>query len=360
MENSILDIINDIVGDTTEKSAMAGTSLDGGSNTTAATTGSHSSEQCATIKNTSPHDTVDSETEQSDEGSGNGVNTPTNALGGISATPTGEDVPSTTSEPPETDKGTSHPVKNASAIASSANELLAMIAVLTKQANTQEAASDCATKVEGDAADGSADDAEEAGEKEASATPDLDLLLGALAGQDFSKQAATQAAVELTDEDYIKAAQEEVELAVKTAEAAADSLISFLIGAAEGIDKEAMDELAAAAVEPGAMAGEMGGGAEHLDPETAALLMELLAQEEGGGSAAAGGGEEMIPVEDIEGHGAADGDDVEDASAADVVADGATEDDYKDEAEKVSAAVEKMAPEQISLLTKALAARAGK
>jgi len=284
--------------------------------TSAATEGARSSENTADVKKQVGSVSVDS-TSPISSVAGAGESTPSNSMG-TKKSPTGEDVPTT--KKTVDDPGTSHPAKasgekTAAQLIDTGNDILARIAVMAKEANTQKAAEKvtekaaekAAEKVDGvnptDAATAtsvikpkkapaSPKAPDTVGEKVATVTISKDeydslsklaesfeQLMGHMAGNAVSQEVlATQAkpakaekvaaskAGAITTAQIKQAAAEEAALMLVQANDHTTDLIDFLSGfskKANGLE---------GAIDPAAMAAMGGAGAPPVDPAAMAAM----------------------------------------------------------------------------------------
>lgn len=376
--NELVNFLGDLLN-SFDKSAEAETG-----STQSAQTGERASENTSDVKKNVPGVSVDASKDNSNSPSGSGQNTPTNKDGlGNGAAETGKGVP--TPESNREDPGTSHPAKvGGEKFASEINDLLAAIAVLSKQAaDSAGAVADKPASPVTAPADGTK--SKETKDKPAvmdeanvtvkkaeldelrAAQAELHRVIGYATGQQvtnaLSKQAGTQS-TEITDDMILeKIASELLERVAPAADAAATDVISFVLGtqkAAEDVSSvlAAGADPAAAAVTPDAMAGAgagaapgAGGGGDQqaaiemlsqLPPEVLQQLVEALMS---GGAT----------PEDVDSASAA----VDQASASEASADSASSESPAEEkreekpaeAEK-SAAVQKMSASVLNFINK--------
>lgn len=290
--NELVNFLNEMLT-SFEKSAEAETG-----STQAAQTGERASENTSDVKKNVPGVSVDAAKDNSNNPSSSGQNTATNKDGlGNGASETGKGVP--TPESNRTDPGTSHPAKTGGEkFASDINDLLAAIAVISKQASESAAVMPKAEKKPSTAAEapadatktdtkkeepGSASDAQVTVKKAEYdelliAKAELDRVIGYVTGQQvtqtLSKQASTQ---EITEDSILeKIASELLERIAPAADAAATDVVSFVLGT----QKAAED-----------VSSVLAAGGEGGAPAAAAVTPEAMAG--GGGDAAAAGGSDQ-------------------------------------------------------------------
>jgi hypothetical protein len=220
---------------------------------------------------------------------------------GNGASETGKGVP--TPESNRTDPGTSHPAKTGGEkFASDINDLLAAIAVISKQASESAAVMPKTDKKPSTAAEAPADATKTDTKKEEPgaaseaqvtvkkaeydelliAKAELDRVIGYVTGQQvtqsLSKQAGTQ---EITEDSILeKIASELLERIAPAADAAATDVVSFVLGT----QKAAED-----------VSSVLAAGGEGGAPAAAAVTPEAMAA--GGDAAAAGGSDQQAALE---------------------------------------------------------------
>lgn len=360
----VIQLLDQLLAGTSKVAAAEG---DETGKTVPASTGSRGSENSKDVKDQVPGQSVDS-ADGKQEVSGAGANSPVFNIGAKS-TATGEDVPAVKTTLP--DPGTSHPAKTAaekystvSALITGANDIAARAAVAAKTASAKQAElpaplaaaiakKDKKTKKDesGDAPEApEAPSAPEATEDKLAAaiidgedltaekkaalwdemcgfligTQAVDTLMQSAADKSQVKQASAQDA----EAEFVKAAQQEIAVIFDAANTASNDLIHFLL--AKQAEDAGADQLAAAGVDPSAVAGAEaapadGGG--QIDPAMLEqLLQELAAQgitpEDllAAAGAGEGGGEEAAP------EGSEEGDALDDARAAALGEEGTADD----------------------------------